>query len=170
MKNKTILLALMGLYLFTTVGIFLTLRADSKEPSVVVLQEAKEEAMSKELVTLSQEETILLFHALLQECSICDTEEQKEVVKVFLSRKDDPRFPNTVSGVLSQKGAVHGVRSFDQKAWLKAYKSVLKAVEEERDPDVVGYYHPDKSTNLEWVDRMKSRVKIKHDHHHFHTI
>lgn len=132
---------------------------------------AKEEPAVKEVVNrLTQEETVLLFHALLKECSICDNDEQKDIIKVFLSRRDDPRFPNTIKGVLNQRGAVHGVKKYDQDVWLRSFNNVIEAVQEERDPEIVGYYYPKKSTNKGWVNKVKNKVEVKHDYHHFHTI
>lgn len=138
----------------------------SKSEQPVKVEEFKPQLTNQ----LTQEETILLFYALLKECSVCDDAEQRDVIKVFLSRKEDSRFPNTIKEVLNQRGAVHGVNKYDQKVWLRTYNNVLRAAEESRDSEIVGYYYPEKSTNTRWVNKVKGKVEVRHDYHHFHTI
>jgi len=116
------------------------------------------------------EEIVRLAYGAYKECSICSVEERKDVVKVFLSRVDDPRFPNTLQGVLTQKGAVHAVNEFEMGKWVSTFNAARSALFEPRDSQVVGYFRPDTATNKKWVKKMNKKVVFSHKFHKFHKI
>jgi len=111
-----------------------------------------------------------LFYGAFVECSICPEDEVKEVVKVILNRVDDPRFPNSIDGVLTEKGQFDAVRKWDFKKWNRMAQWVNDAMKESRDSTITGYYRPDTATDLHWVEKMKPRVKVVHKYHQFHTM
>lgn len=128
--------------------------------------------MSSQLCLEEQqfEDIVRLSYAAYKECSICPVEEQKDVVKVFLSRVGDPRFPNTLKQVLTQKGAVHAVNEFEMDKWVSTFKAARSALFEPRDSQIVGYYRPDTATNKKWVEKMSKKVVFSHKFHNFHKI
>ncbi len=54
---------------------------------------------------------ILLAAIINAECSICSTEEMYAVGSVVLNRVESCEFPNTVKGVIKEKGQFNGYKS-----------------------------------------------------------
>lgn len=119
---------------------------------------------------LSQEDQVRIFYAILMECSVCPEEEQMAVAKTVLNRVEDDRFPNTVKGVLNQRGAFHGVNAYDMQKYVDTYIAVSNAINDTRDKRIVGYYNPKTSTNKKWIKKMSGNTILKHRFHIFHSI
>lgn len=60
--------------------------------------------LSEKPITYTEEDLYILAHVLSGECQSCSDDEQLYVGSVVLNRMADPRFPNTVKGVVFQKG------------------------------------------------------------------
>ena len=60
--------------------------------------------LSEKPISYTEEDLYILAHVLAGECQSCSDDEQLYVGSVVLNRMADPRFPNTVKGVVFQKG------------------------------------------------------------------
>lgn len=63
----------------------------------------------------SEEEVYILAQALCHECYSYDLEDQRNACMVILNRVDDPRWPNTLYGVVSGTG-IYGFNSSNRPA------------------------------------------------------
>ena len=75
-----------------------------------VVENNAECAVSPELL-FTEEDVVMVAKTLYGECRGCPVEEQAQVVWCILNRVDDPRFPDTISGVITQPYQFHGYSS-----------------------------------------------------------
>lgn len=75
-----------------------------------VVENNVECAVSPELL-FTEEDVVMVAKTLYGECRGCPAEEQAQVVWCILNRVDDPRFPDTISGVITQPYQFHGYSS-----------------------------------------------------------
>lgn len=75
-----------------------------------VVENEAECAVSPELF-FTEEDVVMVAKTLYGECRGCSAEEQAQVVWCIVNRVDDPRFPDTISGVITQPYQFHGYSS-----------------------------------------------------------
>ncbi len=75
-----------------------------------VVENDTECAINHELL-FTEEDVIMIAKTLYGECRGCPAEEQAQVVWCILNRVDDPRFPDTIQGVITQPYQFHGYSS-----------------------------------------------------------
>lgn len=75
-----------------------------------VVENDTECAVSPELF-FTEEDVVMVAKTLYGECRGCPAEEQAQVVWCILNRVDDPRFPDTIQGVIAQPYQFHGYSS-----------------------------------------------------------
>lgn len=75
-----------------------------------VVENDTECAVSPELF-FTEEDVVMVAKTLYGECRGCSAEEQAQVAWCILNRVDDPRFPDTISGVITQPYQFHGYSS-----------------------------------------------------------
>lgn len=86
---------------------------------------AQEEALAQPL-SYTEEELYIMAHVLAGECQSCPDQEQLYVGSVVLNRKNHPSFPNTIRGVVFQKGQYSCIRDGNyyreptQRNWANA--------------------------------------------------
>lgn len=68
------------------------------------------EGVSHELL-FTEEDVAMVAKTLYGECRGCSAEEQAQIVWCILNRVDDPRFPDTISDVITQPYQFHGYSS-----------------------------------------------------------
>lgn len=68
------------------------------------------EAVSPELL-FTEEDVVMVAKTLYGECRGCSAKEQAQVVWCILNRVDDPHFPDTIQGVITQPYQFHGYSS-----------------------------------------------------------
>lgn len=66
--------------------------------------ESGEEEAAAQPAAYTEEDLYVMAHVLAGECQSCPDQEQLYVGSVVLNRKNHPSFPNTVKGVVFQKG------------------------------------------------------------------
>ncbi len=109
------------------------------------------------------------------ECGICDTMEILKVMSVALRRKADDRFPSTLDSVLTQQNQFAGFNNeLDETLIDGKVKYCAEHILTKRKlyvgPTVLGFYHPKKAKNLEWVAKVRDKVVSKMPHHYFHEL
>lgn len=62
-------------------------------------------------VLFTEEDVVMVAKTLYGECRGCPAEEQAQVVWCIVNRVDDPRFPDTIQGVITQPWQFHGYSS-----------------------------------------------------------
>lgn len=75
-----------------------------------VVENDTECATTAELL-FTEEDVVMVAKTLYGECRGCSAEEQAQVVWCILNRVDDSRFPDTISGVITQPYQFHGYSS-----------------------------------------------------------
>ena len=101
------------------------------ESHAVILADAPYEEQAKKAserheysgITISDEEYIELCQIVAAEAQTQSLEGQKAVVEVIFNRVLSPEYPNTVHGVLSQKGQFATWRMRNAK-WVEPYRAV----------------------------------------------
>jgi len=117
---------------------------------------------SKYRVNVTQEELNLLARAVYSEARGESYEGQVAVASVILNRVADPRFPNTIKGVIFEPWAFTAVH--DGQFWLTPDPKVMDAVYDALkgwDPTggAVFYYNPAKVTSY-WIYTREIITKI----------
>lgn len=77
---------------------------------VVITENNTECATTAELL-FTEEDVVMVAKTLYGECRGCSAEEQAQVVWCIVNRVDDPRFPDTIQGVITQPYQFHGYSS-----------------------------------------------------------
>lgn len=66
--------------------------------------EGTDEALAQPVASYTEEDLYVMAHVLAGECQSCPDQEQLYVGSVVLNRRNHPSFPNSVKGVVFQKG------------------------------------------------------------------
>lgn len=66
--------------------------------------EGTEEALAQPAASYTEEDLYVMAHVLAGECQSCPDQEQLYVGSVVLNRRSHPSFPNSIKGVVFQKG------------------------------------------------------------------
>jgi len=120
------------------------------------------------------EEEKLLARLLESECYLSDVTDLYWVASVVVNRVNDSRFPNTLHGVIYQKGQFDGVKTkhFNRelnKITLAASRHILENGSM-INAKIVGYFNPKTATATAYVKNMMPNVVLKGKHHWFHTM
>lgn len=111
-----------------------------------------------------------MFHLtklLNAECPYEPPEGQKEVLGVIMSRVLNDKFPNTISGVIYQKGQFDGVNTKYFKYTKAMYDKVCKWYLEKYTSPYLFFYNPCASTDkkfIKWVTRKYPNTMFIQNH------
>ena len=106
-------------------GVFvIELKSESKqEPEVK--QEVKQEVKSEPKDIISKEDFNKLIYTVEQETHDLSYEHKKLVAQVILNRVHHEKFPNSISGVLEQKGQFQGYINYKTKRFRPTPETIL---------------------------------------------
>jgi len=103
---------------------------------------------------------------------------QMRVAEVILNRRDDPRWPNTIEGVVRQgeqklhrcqfsfmcDGKPEQIGESEKQAWALAYDLaryyVIKEQREGYKPSCIHSYHADYATNISYFAKLEQEEKV----------
>ncbi|WP_294148304.1 cell wall hydrolase [uncultured Clostridium sp.] len=74
------------------------------QPEQETQTEGTDEALAQPVASYTEEDLYVMAHVLAGECQSCPDQEQLYVGSVVLNRRSHPSFPNSVKGVVFQKG------------------------------------------------------------------
>lgn len=74
------------------------------QPAEETQTEGADEALAQPVASYTEEDLYVMAHVLAGECQSCPDQEQLYVGSVVLNRRSHPSFPNSVKGVVFQKG------------------------------------------------------------------
>ncbi|WP_125142665.1 cell wall hydrolase [Clostridium transplantifaecale] len=74
------------------------------QPAQETQTEGTDEALTQPVASYTEEDLYVMAHVLAGECQSCPDQEQLYVGSVVLNRRNHPSFPNSVKGVVFQKG------------------------------------------------------------------
>lgn len=116
----------------------------------------------KELLNISNEDLLLLSKVVASEARGESYEGQIAVAAVVINRVLDPRFPNTIEGVIYQKNAFSVVNdgSINMEPTESAYKAAQDALYGS-DPtnESVYFWNPDIAT-CNWIKTLSPHMRI----------